>query len=120
VDWQKDQLNRETTFSYSGSPDTAAGGTPVTTDPSSNEVADGYQRGGLTFETTGYGTADAATTYYSYHPVTAFAVLRNHGTAFRTTAVGPSSGSHAAAMVNGCVAHSVALDYTAPAPAASM
>jgi RHS repeat-associated protein len=70
VDWQKDQLNRETTFSYSGSPQTASGGTTLITDPSGNEVEDGYQWGVRTYETTGYGTTDAATTYYEYDPST--------------------------------------------------
>lgn len=70
VDWQKDQLNRETTFAYSGTPDTASGGTTIVTDPSSNETLDGYQWGLLTFETRGYASADAATTYYQYDPST--------------------------------------------------
>lgn len=70
VDWQKDQLNRETDFAYSGSPYTASGGSTVITDPEGNEVKDGYQWGVRTYQTRGYGTADAATTYFTYDPDT--------------------------------------------------
>jgi RHS repeat-associated protein len=70
VDWQKDQLNRQTTFAYSGSPDTGAGGTTLTTDPASNETLDTYQWGIRTAVTRGYGTGAAATTHFSYDPAT--------------------------------------------------
>jgi RHS repeat-associated protein len=70
VDWQKDQLNRETDFSYSGTPFTVSGGTTTITDPAGNETQDGYQWGVRTFHTAGYGTADAATTYFTYDPDT--------------------------------------------------
>lgn len=70
VDWQKDQLNRETTFAYTGSPDSASGGTTLTTDPVGSETLDTYQWGVRTAETKGYGTAVAATTYTMYDPAT--------------------------------------------------
>jgi RHS repeat-associated protein len=70
IDWQKDQLNRETTFSYSGSPGDVAGGTTTVTDPASNVTVDGYQYGVRTYETRGYGTAAAGTTYWGYDPAT--------------------------------------------------
>jgi RHS repeat-associated protein len=70
VDWQKDQLNRETTFSYSGTPYTAAGGSTLVTDPAGNETDYQYQWGLLTAETVGYGTSDAATTRDQYDPAT--------------------------------------------------
>jgi RHS repeat-associated protein len=70
VDWQKDQLNRETTFSYSGTPYAAAGGSTHVTDPAGNETDYQYQWGLLTAETVGYGTSDAATTRNQYDPST--------------------------------------------------
>jgi RHS repeat-associated protein len=70
VDWQKDQLNRETDFAYAGTPGGAAGGTTTITDPEANVVVNGYQYGVRTFETRGYGTGDAATTYSQYDPDT--------------------------------------------------
>jgi RHS repeat-associated protein len=70
VDWQKDQLNHETDFSYSGTPDTVASGTTTITDPVGNVTVDGYQYGVRTYETRGYGTASAATTYFGYDPGT--------------------------------------------------
>jgi YD repeat-containing protein len=70
VDWQKDQLNRETDFAYSGDPQLATGGTTTITDPQSNVVVDGYVYGVRTFTTHGSGTADASTTYFQYDPDT--------------------------------------------------
>jgi RHS repeat-associated protein len=70
VDWQKDQLNRQTTFAYSGTPDSASGGTTLTTDPASNETLDTYQWGIRTAATKGYGTGAAATTAFMYDPDT--------------------------------------------------
>jgi RHS repeat-associated protein len=70
IDWQKDQLNRETTFAYSGTPQTAAGGSTTITDPKGNETVDAYQWGLLTSETKGYGTSSAATTRFQYDPDT--------------------------------------------------
>lgn len=71
VDSQTDQLGRTTEFSYSGDPTSATGGTTLITDPKSNVTADTYQYGVLTSETKGFGTAQAATTKYTYDPVTA-------------------------------------------------
>jgi YD repeat-containing protein len=70
VDCQWDPEGNKTTFSYSGSPFTASGGTTIVTDPAGNETEDGYQWGVRTFETKGYGSAVAATTYYTYDPTT--------------------------------------------------
>jgi RHS repeat-associated protein len=65
VDWQKDQLNRETTFNY-----TAIPGATEITNPASNVAVDYYVFGLLVAETVGYGTSDAATTEYAYDPAT--------------------------------------------------
>jgi RHS repeat-associated protein len=70
VDWQKDQLNRQTSFAYSGTPMSDAGGTTTVTDPKGNVVVDAYRWGLLTSTTRGYGTPAAATTSYLYDPGT--------------------------------------------------
>jgi RHS repeat-associated protein len=70
VDWQKDQLGRQTSFAYTGDPVTQPGGTTTVTDPSGNVTVDCYQWGLLTSTTRGYGTADAGTTRYFYDPMT--------------------------------------------------
>ena len=70
VDWQKDPLNRQTTFSYSGDPASAIGSTTLTTDPAGHAVQDGYQWNIKTFETRAYATTAAATTSYGYDPTT--------------------------------------------------
>jgi len=70
VDWQKDQLNRKTSLSYSGDPQSLAGGTTIVTDPKGNQVEDGYEYGVRIFETRGYGTSAAATTSFRYDPNT--------------------------------------------------
>ena len=50
VDWQKDQLNRETTFSYTGDPETRRAGRRRRPIPSGNVTVDGYQYGVRTFD----------------------------------------------------------------------
>jgi RHS repeat-associated protein len=70
IDWQKDQLNRQTSFVYAGSAGDASGGTTTTTDPKSNVTVEGYEYGVRTFVTRGSGTAQAATTRYLYDPAT--------------------------------------------------
>ncbi|HXA28805.1 MAG TPA: LamG-like jellyroll fold domain-containing protein [Candidatus Angelobacter sp.] len=70
IDWQKDQLNRQTSFSYAGTPGDGNGGTTTVTDPKGNVTVDGYQFGLRTSVTRGYGTAQAATTKYLYDPAT--------------------------------------------------
>jgi RHS repeat-associated protein len=70
VAWQKDQLGRETSFTYTGTPGTAAGGATTTTDPKGNETLEQYQYGLRITATHGYETSSAATTYYSYDPTT--------------------------------------------------
>ena len=68
---QQDQLGRTTTFTYTGDPSSAAGGTTTITDPMTNVVVDTYQYGVLTAQTKGYGTASAATWSYTYDPTSA-------------------------------------------------
>ncbi len=70
VDWQKDQLNRQTSFAYSGTPMSDAGGTTTITDPKGNVTVDAYRWGLLTSATRGSGTSAAATTSYGYDPAT--------------------------------------------------
>ena len=71
VDWQQDQLGRQTSFAYSGDPTSAAGGSTTITDPKGNVTVDTYQYGVRTSETRGSGTAQAATTSWVYDPTTA-------------------------------------------------
>ncbi len=70
VDWQKDQLNRQTSFAYSGTPMNDAGGTTTITDPKGNVTVDAYRWGLLTSTTRGSGTSAAATTSYLYDAAT--------------------------------------------------
>jgi RHS repeat-associated protein len=70
VDWQKDQLNRKTSFAYSGDPMSATGSTTTITDPVSNVVVDTYQYGLRVQQTRGYGTSSASTTQIVYDPLT--------------------------------------------------
>jgi RHS repeat-associated protein len=65
VDWQQDQLGRQTSFDYSS----IAGATKVT-DPAGHIEVDYYTQGLLVAKTRGYGTSAAATTYYGYDPNT--------------------------------------------------
>jgi|GEM_PF-1014687 len=67
---QTDPIGRVTTFNYgpSSTPSLAAGQTLVT-DPSGHKTLDSYANGLLTSETKGYGTTAAATTSYTYDPV---------------------------------------------------
>jgi YD repeat-containing protein len=59
VQWQKDQLNRQTTFSYATNQTTV-------TDPKGNQTVDAYNLGLRVATTKGYGTAQAATWRYGY------------------------------------------------------
>jgi RHS repeat-associated protein len=61
VSWQKDQLNRQTSFDYTS----IAGATKVT-DPKANVEVIYYTQGLKTAVTKGYGTAQAATWRYWY------------------------------------------------------
>ena len=70
VDWQTDRMTRLTTFTYSGTPLTAAGGSTTTTDGKGNQVLDQYQYGLRTSTTKGYSTPSAATWRYTYDPAT--------------------------------------------------
>jgi RHS repeat-associated protein len=64
VDWQKDQLGRQTSFDYT----TIPSATKIT-DPKSNVTIDTYTDGLLTQEVRGSGSAQAVTATYSYDPV---------------------------------------------------
>ena len=59
VQWQKDQLNRQTSFSYASNQTTM-------TDPKGNVTVFKYQSNELIARIDGYGTSSAATTYYTY------------------------------------------------------
>ena len=63
VQWQKDQLNRQTTFNYAATQTTV-------TDPKGNQQVDYYAQGLRTAVTKGYGTPQAATWQYFYDPNT--------------------------------------------------
>jgi RHS repeat-associated protein len=67
---QTDPLGRITTFNYgpSSSPSLVAGQTLVT-DPSGHKILYTYSGGLLTSETRGYGTTAAATSSYTYDPL---------------------------------------------------
>jgi RHS repeat-associated protein len=65
VDWQTDQLGRQTSFDYTTIP-----GSTMVTDPKGNVRVDEYTDGLLTAVTKGYGTGQAASTYYRYDPAT--------------------------------------------------
>lgn len=93
VDWQKDQLNRETTFAYAGTPGTGDGGTTTITDPESNVTVDGYQWGVRTYSTRGYGTASAATSSVVYDPNTLAMTATMDPLGNITTYTGDASGN---------------------------
>jgi YD repeat-containing protein len=63
VQWQKDQLNRQTTFTYGTNQTTTA-------DPKANQQVDYYSQGLRTGVTYGFGSAQAATWQYFYDPNT--------------------------------------------------
>jgi RHS repeat-associated protein len=63
---QIDPMSRATTFSYSGDNLSSSGGTTTITNPNGDVTVEDYVYGELTSITQGYGTADAATTTYSY------------------------------------------------------
>jgi RHS repeat-associated protein len=68
---QTDADGRATTFAYgpSSSPSLSAG-QALTTDPAGHKTLDTYSNGLLVSETKGYGSTVAATTAYTYDPVT--------------------------------------------------
>ena len=68
VDWQKDQLGRQTTFGYTGDPTSATGESATTTDPKGNVTVDMYEYGLRIQETRGFGTPQTATTQWLYDP----------------------------------------------------
>ncbi|MDQ6720366.1 MAG: DUF6531 domain-containing protein, partial [Candidatus Dormibacteraeota bacterium] len=68
VQWQKDPLNRQTSFAYGA-------GQTTTTDPKGNRQVDYYTQGLRVAVTKGYGTAEAATWQYWYDTNT-LAVIR--------------------------------------------
>lgn len=70
---QQDQLGRTTTFAYAGDPTSvsAPDGTTTITDPAGGVTVDTYEYGVRTSETQGFGTPQAATTWWTYDPTTA-------------------------------------------------
>ena len=67
---QSDQMGRSTSFNYSGISASTLTGAVIVTDPDSNETAYTYNQGALVERTTGYGTSQAASTFYSPDPST--------------------------------------------------
>lgn len=67
---QTDAAGRTTTWSFSGDPSTSAGSTTTMTDPNGNVTTYAYSDFELTSETRAATTSLAATTSYTYDPVT--------------------------------------------------
>jgi RHS repeat-associated protein len=67
---QTDPLGHKTTFAYRGNYLSATGGTTLITDPSGHQTLENYQYGLRIAFTTGYATAEAATTTLRYDPTT--------------------------------------------------
>jgi len=67
---QTDPLGRATTFAYAGDPFSSAGGSTVTTDPAGHQQQDVYYNGVRSGSVTGYGTASAVTTVFTFDPAT--------------------------------------------------
>lgn len=67
---QTDANGRTTTWTYSGDPTSVAGGTTTMTDPAGNVTVYDYSTLELTSVTTAFGTQSAATTSYTYDPMT--------------------------------------------------
>lgn len=65
VDWQTDQLGRQTSFDYTTVP-----GSTLVTDPNGNVRLDEYTYGLLTATLRGYGSSSMSSTYYRYDPDT--------------------------------------------------
>jgi RHS repeat-associated protein len=65
VDWQTDQLGRQTSFDYTSVP-----GSTLITDPNGNVRLDEYTYGLLTATLRGYGSSSMSSTYYRYDPDT--------------------------------------------------
>ena len=67
---QVDPMGRTTTWAYAGDNTSASGGSTTMTSPNGNVTVFDYQNLELQSETQGAGTAQAATTSYTYDPVT--------------------------------------------------
>jgi RHS repeat-associated protein len=67
---QTDPMGRKTTWSYSGAPASASGGSTTITDPNGNVTVFQYQNLELISETLGAGTSRAATWSFQYDPAT--------------------------------------------------
>jgi len=86
VQWQKDQLNRQTSFTY--------GATQTTiTDPKGNQTVDAYNQGLRVATTRGYGTAQAATWHYAYDPSTLALIAVTDPNGNKTTYTADSNGN---------------------------
>ena len=90
---QQDQLGRQTTFTYSGDPTSAAGGSTTITDPKLNVTVDTYQAGVRTAETKGYGSSKAATWSWAYDPNTAGPIAQTDPNGNTTTTTYDSGGN---------------------------
>jgi RHS repeat-associated protein len=93
VKTQQDQLGRTTTFTYSGDPTSASGGTTTVQNPKGNVTVDAYQYGVRTAETQGSGTAAAATSSWTYDPNTAAPITATNPDGWTTNYVVDSSGN---------------------------
>ena len=92
---QQDQLGRTTTFVYTGDPTstTAPNGTTTITDPVGDVTVDTYEYGVMTEQTEGVGTAQAATTSWTYDPTTAAVTSQTNPNGGTTTYTVDSSGN---------------------------
>jgi RHS repeat-associated protein len=92
---QQDQLGRTTTFAYAGDPTsaTAVDGATTITDPAGDVTVDTYEYGILVAQTVGYGTREAATTSWTYDPVTAAVISETGPNGGTTTYTVDSSGN---------------------------
>jgi RHS repeat-associated protein len=86
VQWQKDQLNRQTSFNYGTNQTTV-------TDPKGNQRVDYYSQGLRTAVTYGYGTPQSATWQYFYDPNTLALTGVTDPNEHETTYVVDSSGN---------------------------
>jgi RHS repeat-associated protein len=94
VDSQTDQLGRPpTTFSYTGDPTSASGGTTTITDPKGNVTVDTYQYGVRISETRGAGTPQQAITFYRYDPATGQPVMIVDPNGYATSMTYDASGN---------------------------
>ncbi|GAB3851099.1 hypothetical protein GCM10028801_00010 [Nocardioides maradonensis] len=92
VTTQQDAMGRTTTLAYTGDPSTTAGSTTTITDPRGKVTQETYQHFLLQSMTRGVGTSDAATTAFTYDPITLQVASRtdanNHTTQYSYDSAG--------------------------------